>query len=708
MKVFTANVFLLSLVNLAIAHSPNPGLIFPSTTNESVPSHYWLELQKPFPTNAWFTNLVLDHQSSASNAVNIFPYSMKISPMGVSLSFTKPTFYAEEAHPSIVSAFYYQFENQLTLGPSTPMMHYGLDSYHGLGIKLIWKNGQQFIKAPILQGSPYLTEFFTKVVPQLSTRFKIISINQQTKSGPLVKANRYELVLALNDKASQTWVLYSETPIALHWTINPQGEFLTADEPYSGWLRLVLLNDTQQQVNNNPKMLDTYSATIPMDYQQEYKVNNDNIGYSFSWQTQNQQAPLMLSLTHQRNTAELAPLVSYPGIKGRMLGETKAQWGIILPKVPLLFLEPRLLSSEQKAELRDSLRIDANDLLQHPFPDDGPYQVGKRYARAARLILIADYLKEDTLKKQMLVFLENHLRKKMLGESTWQFQYDKTWGGIIPSIDSYGARHYNDHHFHYGYWVYTFAVIAKFDQSWLNKTLQAPHPFTPRQWIETLIRDYANSDKTDPYFPVQRHQDDYAGHSWASGLTAFADGQNEQSSSEAVNAYYAMALYASVIKDKQLLDWAQFLMMRELVAAQTYWQIPNDSAIYNEKYKANNQVVANLSDNKIDANAFFIQCQAEYRCGLEYAFGIQMLPFTAITLALLDKKWLKDINPVIQKLIAGDFGPIPKAWQWILIKGVASIMEKQERDSFLKKAIQSEPSEYDLGDSKTNTLYFLM
>ena len=46
---------------------------------------------------------------------------------------------------------------------------------------------------------------------------------------------------------------------------------------------------------------------------------------------------------------------------------------------------------------------------------------------------------------------------------------DATWGGVAASrgvVDpgaDYGAGFYNDHHFHYGYFVYAAAVLAKGD-----------------------------------------------------------------------------------------------------------------------------------------------------------------------------------------------------------------------------------------------------
>lgn len=705
-RLVISNFFLWGMLNPGYADFSNPKEIFPITHNENIPLPFWLDNQKPYPTNAWFINLVLNQKNrSESDPVNVFPYSIKSGPQGISLSYTGPRTYAEPEYPTFISALFYQFEKQLTLGAAEAMNRYGVATYHGLAIKLQWQNEQQQkVIAPILQGSPYLTEFFINATPKLSTPFKILAINQQTKPGPLTEGKRYELVLSLNDQDRQTWLVYSENPVHFDWIINPQGFHLLADKPYTGWIRVVLQQDSKQHLNNDATILDRYSQTIPTDYQQEYSLADQKISYTFTWKTQNNQAPLMLSLAHQRQQSTAQTAISYSGIKGLMQGETTSQWVIDLPDLPILFLEPKDPTPEQTTQLKAALARDAQELLQRPFPDDSPYQVGKRYARAARLVLIAERIQSFDLQRKMLAYLKTYLSKKMIGKGKWRFQYDNTWGGIIPSMDDYGARHYNDHHFHYGYWVYTLAVIAKYDPAWLTKPLK-PKSFTPKQWIDALIRDYANPLAHDPYFPLQRYQDDYAGHSWASGLTSFVDGQNEQSSSEAVNAYYALALYANVIKDKDLFAWAKFLMTRELVSAQTYWQIQRNSAIYNEQFKKQNQVVANLWDNKVDANAFFKQCKEEYRCGLEYSFGIEMLPFTAITAELLNKTWLNEIYPAIKKIIAN---PVSPAWKWILIKGIAAIMDKSEKELFFNEVIKSNPLIYDNGDSKTNTLYFLL
>ena len=56
-------------------------------------------------------------------------------------------------------------------------------------------------------------------------------------------------------------------------------------------------------------------------------------------------------------------------------------------------------------------------------------------------------------------------------------------------------------------------------------------------------------------FPKARHEDFYAGHSWASGIFFMGQGKAQESSSEAANAYYGAYLLATSLGDVALADW---------------------------------------------------------------------------------------------------------------------------------------------------------
>lgn len=63
-----------------------------------------------------------------------------------------------------------------------------------------------------------------------------------------------------------------------------------------------------------------------------------------------------------------------------------------------------------------------------------------------------------------------------------------------------------------------------------------------------LIRNIANPSEEDEYFPTWRHKDWYQGHSWASGIAMpYLNGKNQESSSESIAAYEAVAVYGGVM-----------------------------------------------------------------------------------------------------------------------------------------------------------------
>ncbi|MEZ5302681.1 MAG: glycosyl hydrolase [Verrucomicrobiales bacterium] len=108
-------------------------------------------------------------------------------------------------------------------------------------------------------------------------------------------------------------------------------------------------------------------------------------------------------------------------------------------------------------------------------------------------------------------------------------------GTLIGYPASYGSEdQLNDHHFHYGYFLRAAAEVARRDPAWANG------------WggmVGELIRDIACPDRGDARYPFLRNFDPYAGHTWASAVK-FADGNNNESSSEAIPLGRGLVLWA--------------------------------------------------------------------------------------------------------------------------------------------------------------------
>jgi endo-1,3(4)-beta-glucanase len=64
-----------------------------------------------------------------------------------------------------------------------------------------------------------------------------------------------------------------------------------------------------------------------------------------------------------------------------------------------------------------------------------------------------------------------------------------------------------------------------------------------------LVQDIANPSVQDSVFPLFCHKDWYQGNSWASGIPfpPYLTGKNQESSSEAIAAYKAVALYGRIM-----------------------------------------------------------------------------------------------------------------------------------------------------------------
>jgi endoglucanase Acf2 len=71
-----------------------------------------------------------------------------------------------------------------------------------------------------------------------------------------------------------------------------------------------------------------------------------------------------------------------------------------------------------------------------------------------------------------------------------------------------------------------------------------------------------------------RNFDPYAGHSWASGLAPFADGNNQESSSEAVSAWNGLALWGGASGEMTRARQATWQLSLESATASAYWLEP--------------------------------------------------------------------------------------------------------------------------------------
>lgn len=290
----------------------------------------------------------------------------------------------------------------------------------------------------------------------------------------------------------------------------------------------------------------------------EYSSGQSRSETTLRYQTVSDQPTLIARLPHQQFDTDTVTDVRYESILGAM---TTTAGTILTFSVPTVNTDETLpiesLSDEQKQELREQLIRDVGSL---PKERNDTYFGGKQLQRTAQLLLIADQLGQDTqrdmLKRQLSSRLSDWLR------TNGAFEYDDKAKTILGKETSFGAdTEVNDHHFHYGYIVYAAAVLAKFDESFLREYSAA---------VDLLVADIANYKPDEPLIQ-RRNYDPYFGHSWASGTAPFKDGNNQESTSEAINAWIGVKLWGTRTGNEDLSAQAEWMLSNETATAKQYW-----------------------------------------------------------------------------------------------------------------------------------------
>jgi len=198
------------------------------------------------------------------------------------------------------------------------------------------------------------------------------------------------------------------------------------------------------------------------------------------------------------------------------------------------------------------------------------YWSGKNYNKVAELIAIADSIGMDAEATQLRNWLKQELSDWFTAETddnldiNKYFVYDDEWNTLLGLEEAYASHQLlNDHHFHYGYLVRAAAEICRADAAWCGADQYGP-------MIELLIRDYAGG-KDDPMFPYLRNFDPANGFSWASGSVNFARGNNNESTSEAANAYGAIVLFGLITGNEELTERGMYLHASTSAAYWEYW-----------------------------------------------------------------------------------------------------------------------------------------
>lgn len=158
--------------------------------------------------------------------------------------------------------------------------------------------------------------------------------------------------------------------------------------------------------------------------------------------------------------------------------------------------------------------------------------------------------------------------------------YNSLWNSLLGNASWYGStENLSDHHFGWGYLIKAAALVAQFDTT-VDPNTQKPWWDIEQGWggiVNLMIRDVMDwhpSNYTDPNgltFAHCKYLNPIEGHMYSNGHGNSGDGNDEESSSEAINFANACIEWGAVTGQDQIRDMGILLRSMYAQAVPLYW-----------------------------------------------------------------------------------------------------------------------------------------
>ncbi|KAK4553114.1 endo-1,3-beta glucanase [Recurvomyces mirabilis] len=488
------------------------------------------------------------------------------------------------------------------------------------------------ITFPLVQGMAFVTGLYSDVTPLLESGSVIQTL---TYVGTVTNGQTYKYRAALNDGFN--WVIYITPSVSGYqttsFTLLSSGE-IQGPSGFAGSIQVAKVPGGSQDAES---VYDASAGAYPTGASISGSVQGTAGSYTLSWSKGgiSSQKLLMFALPHHLETlsfgsgAGKTDVQLWTTTKGLATAITGDSWTLDEATLPIdMSFAPwspqqgsiEAVSGQAEDAINAAAYAELNQDISKQTNSGSLYYDGKALAKFAAICYTAnDIAKNKTLAATGRQLLETAFALHVDNQMPTPLVYDTRWGGAVSSgsygngnsgVD-FGNTYYNDHHFHYGYFVYAAAVIGYLRPAWLNEG-------TNKAWVNMLVRDYANSVNNDPYFPFQRMFDWYHGHSWAHGVIETADGKDQESSSEDTMASYGMKMWGQIIGDTNMEARGNLMLAVQARSLQHYYLLANDNTVQPSNY-IGNKAGGIMFENKMDHTTYF-------GTEPEYIEGIHMLP----------------------------------------------------------------------------------
>lgn len=565
-------------------------------------------------TNSWFSSAY----SFPSEPLFSYPGAFKVSSNGIEVSYPKV-----RATEKLVMA---PFVSLCELKPEFPVTKSSVESYGDWNVTLSLGDKNNSMKFHVLQGSPvsYLTD-----VSSLSLQCTG-GLIEQTPEGVIVSNERQAILFQANDGLVQRT---SERDATLTSTAKQ--------------FRIVVLPTESQSLLER---LQTLPWAIPTHTQVAFQITDDAVLSTYQMTTPDNQPVLYTTWPHHAVIEPSTSLAEYETVLGtQTLREgTSMTTRLPIPELPAQFTPIR--SATNKEALIAAIKSDAQGFLSgsNTMPA-GVYFKGTWIGSLTSLVQLADLYGLHSERDQLLDLLQ-----RVELESLPLFRYDESTTMMVATNAEFGNEFGNDHHFHYAYYIRAAAVLLKYRPQ-LQSQLQ------PR--IDELVADIATWEDATNRFPRLRMFSVYEGHAWADGRAQFADGNNEESSSESLNAWYAIALWGEQTKQPELRNRATWLFSQDLAAIKSYWFAQNNP--FPSGYLR--PTASLIWGGKREFGTWF-------SADPMHVYGIQWLPITPASSYLRTIETLPTVLTEVQKTVAN-----PAEHEWgDLYTAVLAMVDPQQ------------------------------
>lgn len=468
------------------------------------------------------------------------------------------------------------------------------------------------IEFPLAQGMGFVTGLYTNLQPAIQS--SVFFRNVIAAGSPRPGIFKYRIIL----EDGKIWLLYAIPSSGIDPNFQLVSSTLLQGLPsFSGLIQVAKNPVSSESIYDNAAGAYPTSASI------SGRVDGTTGSYSLTWTkggpTAGDTTLLMFALPHHveafdgTTRARLTSLQLSTTTKGLATAVVADSWTMTEDNLPVdMGFAPWRPGSGNVSSLSaaavDAIQaVAAAEVSQNMFDQsnlDSMYFSGKALSKFATIIYTMNELSEQkglataglaNLKAAFAVFVDNRQRFPLL--------YDTDWKGIVssatyvtgdPGVD-FGNSFYNDHHFHYGYFIHAAAMIGYLDPSWLTAN---------KDYVNALVRDASNPSGQDQYFPVFRAFDWYNGHSWAKGVFESADGKDQESTSEDAMFAYALKMWGRTIGDTSM-EARGNLMLSVLTRSLRDYFLLEESNVNQPSNFIGNKVTGILFENKIDHTTYF-------------------------------------------------------------------------------------------------------